>query len=580
MSSSGDTLLSKAKEYAKRAGKTNGPKVWKFVYQTENLKMLKHGQMSLQAVIDTILSQGIGRTESALEKRHEELSDPMACPFTSRLAARLLEAESKSVTVHVTACGGLEFVVFRMLRRAMPTLNAVYHGSEVYEENGIDFDLAPSRPDKDSHSLGFAENNGPKAIQLFRALQCVDSMRSGRMFGEYVCFDTETTGKDTDHCEIIELAAVKVNNGQIVDSFHSLINVNHPISPGASQVHGYYDEDLVGKPKMREVWPQFRQFVGNTGVVVHNGIKFDIPLVERLTWGFGGIIGMYFFDTLPLARSLVKTGGIRLVDLASLYGVDTGRSHRALDDSRCLAEVFEKLLHEWGARSRKTSLSNLLDLVGLGVAIENIEPVTDEEKLLVDLGNWKAMGPRSTALKDYEQELENGEIAGPCSSTLFERMGGRELYDRARTEKSNADRYPESYSRLTSIVSSITKPDLESAIRELLDVLALSRSDGAGIAPDRVNLLTHHSTKGLEFSRVYIVGLEDDMRAMQSGDPGALAEARRLLYVAMTRAKDRLFLTYCKKRNNRDLQGTTFLEEMGLVAQERNLPSSENWQDW
>jgi len=109
-------------------------------------------------------------------------------------------------------------------------------------------------------------------------------------------------------------------------------------------------------------------------------------------------------------------------------------------------------------------------------------------------------------------------------------------------------------------------------LREFLNRVALSRSDVAEKDPDlafRVNLLTLHSTKGLEFSRVYIVGAEDgqllstprDGSAMPDGE---LEESRRLLYVGMTRAKDRLVMTRAERRKDLPTGGYRFLEEMGF----------------
>ena len=84
-----------------------------------------------------------------------------------------------------------------------------------------------------------------------------------------------------------------------------------------------------------------------------------------------------------------------------------------------------------------------------------------------------------------------------------------------------------------------------------------------------MSLLTFHATKGLEFSRVYVIGVEDDQlpgyHYFQSKDPQEMAEARRLLYVAMTRAKDRLIMTHCERRAGFASRGTIFLGEMGLV---------------
>jgi len=94
----------------------------------------------------------------------------------------------------------------------------------------------------------------------------------------------------------------------------------------------------------------------------------------------------------------------------------------------------------------------------------------------------------------------------------------------------------------------------------------LSRSDGAERDPARVNLLTLHSTKGLEFSRVYIVGAEDgQLPGARDPSKREIEEARRLLYVGMTRCQDRLVLTRVEARGGKPTGRHRFLDEMGLV---------------
>jgi ATP-dependent DNA helicase UvrD/PcrA len=99
--------------------------------------------------------------------------------------------------------------------------------------------------------------------------------------------------------------------------------------------------------------------------------------------------------------------------------------------------------------------------------------------------------------------------------------------------------------------------------------VALSaKHEGPGVDRDRVNLLTLHSTKGLEFSRVCIVGVEDSEMpggtALRAATTEEIEEARRLLYVGMTRAKDRLVLTRVAARSGRPTGGHRFLDEMQL----------------
>jgi superfamily I DNA/RNA helicase len=133
------------------------------------------------------------------------------------------------------------------------------------------------------------------------------------------------------------------------------------------------------------------------------------------------------------------------------------------------------------------------------------------------------------------------------------------------------ERYPATMVRLQRLLPHIDPGPLDTQIRTLLERVTLSaRGDGVDVDRDRVNLLTLHSTKGLEFSRVYIVGAED---AQLPGRPphgaeitqGELEEARRLLYVGMTRAKDRLVLSRAAVRRGTQTGGHRFLDEMGLV---------------
>ena len=92
----------------------------------------------------------------------------------------------------------------------------------------------------------------------------------------------------------------------------------------------------------------------------------------------------------------------------------------------------------------------------------------------------------------------------------------------------------------------------------------------------RVSLLTLHSTKGLEFSRVYVAGVEDSQlpgwRELQEQQEKEIQEARRLLYVGMTRAKDRLVLTRAERRDGRPTGGDLFLRDAGLAALSPRVP--------
>jgi DNA helicase-2/ATP-dependent DNA helicase PcrA len=177
------------------------------------------------------------------------------------------------------------------------------------------------------------------------------------------------------------------------------------------------------------------------------------------------------------------------------------------------------------------------------------------------------LGRYGESLETYEKERKDD---APTVDEIIERLGGQALMDRLRAERRPEDRFPAAIARLSALVQASESPDLDEAISSLLDRVALSRSDGVELERDRVNLLTLHSTKGLEFSRVYVIGVEDNEmpgnQALANHRLDEIEEARRLLYVGMTRAKDRLILTRATVRRGTPGGESGFLMEIGLQS--------------
>jgi DNA helicase-2/ATP-dependent DNA helicase PcrA len=192
--------------------------------------------------------------------------------------------------------------------------------------------------------------------------------------------------------------------------------------------------------------------------------------------------------------------------------------------------------------------------------------------MLFKLAKFYTLGRYSDALAFYEMERARSGAAGaPFVDEVIRRLGGHALMTRLRAAPDPAQRYPAAVARLRALIDGDTSGTLADGIDRLLERVALSTSDGVEVAPDRVNLLTLHSTKGLEFSRVYILGVEDyqipGYRESTEQRQAEIQEARRLLYVGMTRARERLVLTRVERRFGMDAGGSGFLEEMGLEVQ-------------
>ncbi|HEU4681827.1 MAG TPA: 3'-5' exonuclease, partial [Gemmatimonadales bacterium] len=177
---------------------------------------------------------------------------------------------------------------------------------------------------------------------------------------------------------------------------------------------------------------------------------------------------------------------------------------------------------------------------------------------------------------DIYAALASGLAGAPGLEEVIDRLGGRPLMERIRAERPVNERYPASAERLRMLIQASSGVTVLEHIDDLLCRVALSTSAEAETDPNRVNLLTLHSTKGLEFSRVYVVGVENQVlpgwRAIQEDREEEIQEARRLLYVGMTRAKDRLVLTCAERRAGYRALGILFLTEAGVVPEDLGTP--------
>ncbi len=544
-------------DYLKHAGRhiasrdEDGRKIRRCLYAIANLPGLTDRHRRLRALVSELLSQRVGEYRTILEEHADELQDPFLAAGAPALRDQLITVRHGRGTVWLSRAGGVELGMATMLRQAGFTMIGYRDAGALPrpEDVLLDAELSP--------------------LVLFKALQLIRGRDLPAGLGDYTAVDIETNELGIDTAELVELAAVRVRDGEIVAEFHRLVKPRRPVSPGSAAVHGYTDADLVDAPDFATVWTAFRAFAGNDILVAHNGHGFDFPILRRLAEGHPAGSQFATYDSLLLARAL-HPGSRKLSDLAIHYGVPAGRAHHALDDTRTLARVFKGLEADKLVRARKTSGVNLLDHLAIALALAPPASLTDEGRMLLELGKLFALGRYSQALAMYEAErAQPGGDGAPDVEALIALLGGRELMGRLRREKKAADRYPEAMARLNRLLDLSSAGDLSEQLTAFLERVALSQSRGGPeIDHDRVNLLTLHSTKGLEFSRVYIIGAEDGQLpgSLPGKQPSSheLEEGRRLLYVGMTRAKDRLVLTRVRERGGVDAGGERFLREMGL----------------
>lgn len=576
MRDSGKDFLDTLATLARKLPKTDPDrsKLWRFFYDVENLKALIHRHDDLMRIVEDLLAKPVGEFTNILERHHDELSDPADDPTVVALADELAGAMDGRRDVRVTGDGGAQIALRGML----------LEGGVTTVEYALTVDRSPLTV---VNRNGRGSVNGQRLtanallvdadpLTLFKALQFLHSRALESSVADFTAFDLETTGLDVEQCEIVEIAAVRVRHGDPVARFHRLVKPQGDIDYGASETHGYTASDLAGAPAFAEVWPEFRTFVGDDLLVAHNGFEFDIPVLEHRVNALGDLEELarfkelVFFDSLPLARDLVP-GSAKLENVARTLDIEIGRAHHALDDAEALGKVFMDLQKLETARVRKTSMAHLLEWLAVGLALSHRPPSSTERDVLFDRIKIFPLGPHSDVLDQYGTEREHlADDSLPTVEQLIAALGGQRLMQKLRVDRTAEQRYPEAVARLRTVIEATRGGSLTEHVDRFLErVTLLTTSEGTEVALHRVNLLTLHATKGLEFQCVYLVGVEDGEFLRGRGDDeisaSEIEEARRLIYVGMTRAIDRLTLTMVDRREGWTRGKSRFLEEMGLA---------------
>lgn len=160
----------------------------------------------------------------------------------------------------------------------------------------------------------------------------------------YVVFDLETTGFSPVHNRIIEIGAVKIENGIITDRFSEFVNPHVPIPFHITNLTSITDDMVKDAPSIEEVLPRFVDFCGDAVMVGHN-VGFDIGFIYENCRRQGIKADYTTIDTVGLSHAFFpQQGNHRLETVAKTLKVNLGFHHRAVDDAECTAQILLKFL--------------------------------------------------------------------------------------------------------------------------------------------------------------------------------------------------------------------------------------------
>ncbi|MDI7741699.1 PolC-type DNA polymerase III [Lysinibacillus fusiformis] len=163
----------------------------------------------------------------------------------------------------------------------------------------------------------------------------------------FVVFDVETTGLSTAYDTIIELAAVKIKEGKVIEKFERFANPHKPLTAKIIELTHITDDMLQNAPEVDQVVTEFKEFIGDSIVVAHNA-SFDMGFLYT-AYEKAGIQGVIHpvIDTLELSRFLNPTlKSHRLNTLCKRYGIELTQHHRAIYDTEATGELMLHLLKD------------------------------------------------------------------------------------------------------------------------------------------------------------------------------------------------------------------------------------------
>ncbi len=172
----------------------------------------------------------------------------------------------------------------------------------------------------------------------------VTNSRGQSLRGSFVVFDLETTGFSPAENKIIEIGAVRVEDGKITDTFSTFVNPEVPIPLRIEELTSITDRMVMEAETIEAILPRFLEFCRGAVLVAHNA-AFDLSFIEANCRRLGLDYDFTGADTVAMARVLLpELHRFKLDTVAKAVGVSLEHHHRAVDDAACTAQIFLKFI--------------------------------------------------------------------------------------------------------------------------------------------------------------------------------------------------------------------------------------------
>ena len=204
--------------------------------------------------------------------------------------------------------------------------------------------LALEKAQKAGKDNGLKILYGIEAYYVNDTARCVFGSKYPSFDDEMIVFDIETTGLSNRNCKIIEIGAVKIKEGNIIDTIDFFVDPEQPIPPEITELTSITDDMVKGQIKEREAIEKFLDFAGDRLLIAHNA-NFDVGFIRIAAERHNIPFENTYLDTVGLSRYVNPELNKHKLDvIAEHYNLHEFHHHRASDDAQMLAEIFFVML--------------------------------------------------------------------------------------------------------------------------------------------------------------------------------------------------------------------------------------------
>ena len=200
--------------------------------------------------------------------------------------------------------------------------------------------------------------------------------RSAQMTNTYIALDLETTGLSAESDRILEIGALKIEEGEVTASYETFVDCEIKIPEKITDLTGITDEMIAGSPCMEAAVKGFLEFAGETALLGHN-LPFDYGFMKQNVVRLGLPYERCGLDTLKIARVCLPNLQRKSLDHVSAYfGIPQEHHHRALDDALTAARIYERLKEEFGEK-----MPELFEAAPMSYKVQTQGPITKSQKV-------------------------------------------------------------------------------------------------------------------------------------------------------------------------------------------------------